>query len=539
MNEQIKHFDEMTCFLYLDGQLDAPLAQELRTHAATCESCGALLRALGTESLGLAQAFTEADEALPARLASLERSSEARWAWLLGFGLSGAAAYAVWEGAIVPWWDSISQAGFGGSTVLTALFFTGAFWKGWTSMIDTVQTGALLALGIFAISLVPLRLRRGAGVAAILGAVALLAGFPAPAGATEIHTVESYTLEKGQVIHDDLIVKSPRIEIDGTVDGDLIVLGRDVTVHGHVTGDIISLVQDLRVDGTVDDNIRGFAGNLTLDGSVGKNVSIATQNLDFGSGAKIGGSLTTIAGDSLLDGALGRSLMGFSPRAEIEGSIGGETVLVGDHLSIGSTAVLNGPVTFRGAEPPEVSDGAHLVSPVHFEQRRKEQRQDSAWKFVHAVLRYGAALLVGLLVMTIFPGFFDAGLREARRWSLSFGVGSLTTILWIFLVFAAIVLAVAGVGAGFAAVAIYFPLAYLAQIFVGSWLGGKIMPIETPSSGAHFGRLALGLLIIYAVGLIPFLGVLAWGVVYQWGIGAILLGVHALARRPAVTAVAA
>jgi cytoskeletal protein CcmA (bactofilin family) len=536
MNEQIKHFDEMTCLLYLDGQLDAPLAKELRAHAAMCESCGAMLRALGEESLGLARAFTEADELLPARLASLERTSPARWAWLLGFGLSGAAAYAVWEGAIVPWWDSISQAGFGGSTVLTALFFNGAFWKGWSSMIDTVQTGALVALGIFAFSLVPLRLRRGATVAAILGAVALLAGFPAPAGATEIRTVDSYTLEKDQVIHDDLIVKAPRIEIDGTVDGDLIVVGRDVTVHGHVTGDIISLVQDLRVDGTVDDNIRGFAGTLTLDGSVGKNVSIAAQNLDFGSDAKIGGSLTTAAGDALLDGTLGRSLMGFSPHAEIEGSVGGETRLFGDHLSIGSTAVLNGPVTFTGAEPPEVADGAHLTGPVHFEKRRKEQREASALKFVHEILRYGAALLAGLLLMTILPGFFDAGLRGARRWPVALGVGALTTIVWIFLVFAAILLVLAGVGAGLAAAAIYIPAAYLAQIFVGAYLGEMIMPIETPSTGAQFGRLAIGLLIIYAVGLIPILGVLAWAVVFQWGIGAILLAVHEQSRRPAATA---
>jgi hypothetical protein len=538
MNEQIKHFDEMSCFLYLDGQLDAPLAQELRTHAAACESCGALLRALAAESLGLAHALTEADEALPARLASLERSSEARWAWLLGFGLSGAAAYAVWEGAILPWWDSISQAGFGGSTMLTALFFSGAFWKGWSPMIDTVQTGALVALGILAIWLVPLRLRRGAGVAAILGAVALLAGFPAPAGAAEIHKAQSYTLEKNQVIHDDLIVTGPTIEIDGTVDGDLIVVGRDVTVHGHVTGDIISLVQDLRVDGIVDDNIRGVVGTLTLDGSVGKNVSMVTQNLDLGSDAKIGGSLTTMSGDALLDGQLGRGLTGLTKHTEIEGSIGGETILYGDHLSIDSTAVLNGPVTFKGAEPPDVADGAHLASPVHFELRETRHRPPPTILFIGALLRYGAALLIGLLLMSILPGFFDAGLREVRRWSLALGVGALTTIVWIFLMIAAILLVLVGVGAGVAAAAIYLPLAYLAQIFVGSWLGEQIMPIETPSAGAHFGRLALGLLIIYAVGMIPFVGVLSWAVVFQWGIGATLLAVHTLARRPAVTAVA-
>jgi hypothetical protein len=538
-DDRMKHYDEMSCMLYLEGQLDLPLAEELRAHSATCEPCAAMLRALGEESLGLTRAFTEADELLPARLASFGQPSPARWAWLLGFGLAGAAAYAVWTGVIVPWWDSISQAGFGGSTVLTALFFNGAFWKGWSSMIDTVQTGALVALGIFAISFVPLRLRHGAGVAAIFGAVALLAGFPAPAGATEIHRMESYTLEKDQVIHDDLIVSGERVEIDGTVDGDLIVFAQSVTVHGHVTGDIIGFAQYLRVEGTVDDNIRGAMNTLTLDGSVGKNVSIVAQSVDIGTDSKIGGSLTCAAGDALVDGKLGRGLLAVvGKHTEIEGSIGGETRLYGDHLSIGSTAVLSGPVDFTGAEPPEVADGAHLASPVHFEQRKKERRQVSALTFVHAILRYGAALLAGLLLMTILPGFFDAGLRATRRWSAAMGVGALTTVIWLFLIVASILLLLAGVGAGFAAVTLFFPIAYLAQIFVGSWLGETIMPTTVPSTGAQFGRLALGLLIIDVVRLVPFLGALVSAVVVMWGIGAILLAVHNQSRRPAAAAIA-
>ncbi|MGB6429463.1 MAG: zf-HC2 domain-containing protein [Candidatus Acidiferrales bacterium] len=541
MIEPIKHFDEMTCLLYLEGELDAARAQELRAHAATCESCGAMLRALGQESLVLTRAFTEIDEMLPARLAEFDRPSPARWAWPLSFGLGAAAAYTLWAGLIAPLWENISQAGFGGTNVLAALVFNGAFWKGWNSMIDTVQTGTLVALGVFAFSLVPLRLRRGAVVAAMIGVIALIAGMPAPAGATEIHRkAQDYTLEKDQVIHDDLIVSGERVEIDGTVDGDLIVFAQSVTVNGHVTGDIIGFAQYLRVEGTVDDNIRGAMNTLTLDGSVGKNVSIVAQSVDLGTDSKIGGSLTCAAGDALFDGHLGRGILAVVDKhTEIEGSVGGETKLLGDHLSIGSTAVLNGPVNFAGAEPPDVADGAHLLSPVHFEQRRREHRQASGLTFLHAVLRYGAALLVGLLLMSILPGFFDAGVRAARRWPVSLGIGALTTIIWIFLVVAGIVLAVLGVGAGLAAAVLYFPIAYSAQIFVAAWLGETIMPAATPGNGSQFGRFALGLLIIDAVRLVPFLGGLVGLAVVMWGIGAILLAIHDQSRRPVVPAVAA
>jgi hypothetical protein len=539
-NDHSNHFDEMTCLLYLEGELEASRAQELRAHAATCELCGAMLHALEEESLGLSRAFTEIDETLPARLVEFEQPSPARWAWPLSFGLAAAAAYALWAGLIGPVWDAISQAGFGGSNVLAALVFDGAFWKGWSSMINTVETAALIALGIFAFSFVPPRLRRGSVVAAIFGGVALLAGFPAPAGAAEIHHSQSYTLEKDQVIHDDLVVSGERVEIDGTVDGDLVVFAQSVTIRGHVTGDVIGFAQYLRVEGTVDDNIRGAMNTLTLDGSVGKNVSIVAQSVDMGTDSKIGGSLTCAAGDALVDGKLGRGLLAVVDKhTEIDGSIGGETRLLGDHLSIGSTAVLSGPVNFTGQAEPEVDDGAHLASPVHFELRRREHRQSSALTFVHTVLRYGAALLMGLLLMTILPGFFDAGHRAARSWPAALGVGALTTIIWIFLVLVSVVLVLIGVGAGLATVALYFPVAYLAQIFVGSWLGEAIMPIESPSTGAQLGRLALGLLVIEAVGLVPILGVLTWAVVYQLGIGAGLIAIYRQSRRPAVVTAAA
>ncbi len=86
----MNHFDEMTCLLYLEGELAAARAMELETHAKECAACGAMLRALRAESLLLTTSLREADEALPARLAVRQESGAARWAWLLGFSLAGA-----------------------------------------------------------------------------------------------------------------------------------------------------------------------------------------------------------------------------------------------------------------------------------------------------------------------------------------------------------------------------------------------------------------------------------------------------------------
>jgi cytoskeletal protein CcmA (bactofilin family) len=535
------HFDEMTCLLYLEGELEPARGAELESHAKQCAACGALLHALRGESLMLTASLREADEALPARLAARQESSVARWAWLLGFGLAGAAAYMVWTGFIVPWQQSASQSGMGVGSLLTMLFFSGALWKGWSSMMDTVQAAVLVTLGVGALALLRGRWRRHTMFAAVLAALALLVAMPQPAAATEIHhSGATYVLPQGQEVHDDLIVTGNSISIYGTVDGDVIAFGGTITVNGHVTGDVIAFAQFLRVGGTVDGNIRGFANTLTLDGSVAKNVSIFAQTVEMDSGSKIGGSLISFAGACTLDGKLGGSILAFEAHTDIEGMVGGPAQIYGQQLSIASTAQLNGPVKFTGEQAPDVATGARLASPVQFvQQERHEKRREAAGRvFVREVLRYGAAVLMGLLLMSILPGLYLDGVREARRFGLAMGVGSLSLITFIVLVVLGVVLLFAGVGAGLAIALAYMPMMYLAQIFVGAWLGEMILG-DKAGIGAQLGRLALGLLILHAVMQVPYLGVLASIIVIAWGVGALLLAIYRRSRSVAVVPAAA
>ena len=64
----MNHFDEMTCLLYLEGQLDRDHAERVRTHSASCAECRGLLRALQTESVWLRESLEADDEPVPARL---------------------------------------------------------------------------------------------------------------------------------------------------------------------------------------------------------------------------------------------------------------------------------------------------------------------------------------------------------------------------------------------------------------------------------------------------------------------------------------
>jgi len=154
------HFDEMACLLYLEGQLEPSRAREMTLHIGECMACRTLLHALERESHVLSAALLEDNEAMPARLLTARSWGVPSWVWTLAFGVCAFGAYWLWADSVDPWLQQLSNAGFGGTDFMSMLLFSGAFWEGWSDMIDGMQIGALILLAIVAIVWIRRRLRR-------------------------------------------------------------------------------------------------------------------------------------------------------------------------------------------------------------------------------------------------------------------------------------------------------------------------------------------------------------------------------------------
>ncbi len=534
----MNHFDEMACLLYLEGQLEAARAQELAAHADQCAPCRSLLRALERESQLLAGALAEVDEAMPARLLGSSARTWPSWVWTLVFGTFAAAAYWIWSDGISPWLDQLTKAGFGGTDVMSMALFSGAFWEGWDNLVDIIQIAAVLLVVIGALGLLRRKFGRTSVMAVVFVLFACGLALPQTAGAAEVRRGRSVTVSAGETVHNDLIVTSALVRIEGTVDGDLIAFTRNLTVTGHVTGDVIAFVGQAEIDGTVDGNVRIVSQNATLQGMIGKNVSALGGSLTVAPKGTIGGGVIALAGHADLDGKIRRDLLGLVGESELDGFIGGKAWIRGGSLAVASTAEITGPVTFLGSEQPNVASGAKLASPIRVEitQERARTRRSTVARAIRAVFRYAAAVVVGILLLTILPGFFQAALREAGSIGLPVGVGALACIAGVFFLVFAVLLLFTGSGAGLAGMMLYAPMLYMSQIFVGAWAGNKILGDAAENMGAAIGHMALGLLIIHAAGAIPVLGALVWIVVLLWGTGAVLLGFYRMSRHEGVVA---
>ena len=539
----MNHFDEMTAFLYLDGQLDRSQAAETLAHTNTCAECRALLESLKKETLFLEQSLREKDP-VPARFAAPARKSNVPWGWVTVFGMAAAGIFTVWNGMVEPFEQQLNQAGFTGGNLMTMLFFSGAFWKGWPSVVSFLEffTAAAFAMLIFVLLQRYWRHSRGATVGMILASIApvvlivpllilpLLLAPSAHAGET-VHGRPSYTLPAGQTTNTDLFAYADFTRIQGTVNGDLYAWSNEVEVNGHVTGDVIVMARELRINGQVDGNVRSYAQTLSIDGTVSKNVLAANQDFEMGPNGKIGGSLTLGGGSALISGSVGRDLMFGGGEATIDAIVGGGMRLhCADALRIGPHADVRGTTQYTGRHTAEIDPSAKLASPLAF-TRMKEGPDYTSWRYYwHRVLFWGAAFLFGLVLMLLLPRFFGEGVQASKKFLPSLGLGAVFMIATP-IVAAIVCITVVGLGVGIATLLIYLVALYAAQVFAATQLGNFILGASA-GTGALLGRLAIGLVIIHGLEMVPYhVGAIAKLIVLWWGLGAITIAIYHHLRR--------
>jgi cytoskeletal protein CcmA (bactofilin family) len=530
------HFDEVTGLLYLERQLDEGRAREVSTHLASCVACRELLRALESEGVWLRQALLAEDEPIPARLIAAPERDGANWGWIAAFGLAVGGAYTLWSGFVEPWLAQASQAGFTQGNVLTMLFFSGAFWKGWDVMRSLTQFLAVATLGTVAVWLLRKQWRRFTAIAFVMGALVCALALPPSAQAADVERGNpNYTLPAGQEVKNDLIVAAAqRTRIDGDVDGDLIVFSNVVTVSGHVKGDIIGFAQALRVDGPVDGNVRVWAQNLTLNGPIGKNVMGWAGAMELGQKAVVGGTMTFFSGATDLNGRVSGDLLSFAGDLEIGGVLGRDAMIRGDRLTIGPSAQIDGKLKYVGTRQPEISPSAKLASPADITIRHRGPDYASPRYYWHQALICGASFLFGLVLLLLAPGFFVDAMQASKRVGPALGFGALflcaTPIVAII-----VCVTIVGLSVGIPALLFYAISVYAAHIFISAWLGEKLLGVGV-GVGATIGRLALGLVILRALRMLPYVGPLVGLVVVVWGLGALVLAVYKRMRPQAVAA---
>jgi len=530
--EAQEHLDEMTCMLYLERQLERTRALEVSAHTQGCDSCRILLRAMERESRLLTRAMLEEEEPLPGRIAAFQERvhRSMQWVWMVVFGLSATAVYAMYIAYIEPWEQRLETAGFGGTNLVSLLIFQSAFWKGWQSMISLVEVLALLTAAGIAMAFLRRRIRRGSAVALVLTGFCAAFAVPPPAVATEVRKGQIAEVRKDESIKGNVYLSGEHIEVEGTVDGDVYAAGKDIEIDGHVTGDLISVGRTVWIRGQVDGNVRSVGNAVNVIGKVGKNVSFFGDTTRIDEKGAVDGSVMMFGSDVTIEGRLGRDVLFMGDRVTVHGTVGGSIDEKGAALEIGSTAQIDGPIRFEGENEPAVPSGAKLASPIqftkHVHKREEVGRTSAFWAGVLVV----AFAVYGMMLFLVTPSFARESTHAAENIGASLGLGLLVFFGVLIGSFLAIVTLV-GLFVGFSTLFVWIIAVYAAQPVVGALLGQWILG-RTNETWPLIGRMILGVFLIRMATLLPHGWVIKLAVVF-WGLGAISLALYRRFQPPA------
>ena len=128
----------------------------------------------------------------------------------------------------------------------------------------------------------------------------------------------------------------------------------------------------------------------------------------------------------------------------------------------------------RETRPAEVAPGAKLASPIEFTQHKRGPDRASPRYYWHQALRWGASFVFGLVLLLIAPGFFYDVTNACKKVASACGIGVLF-LLALPVVAILVCITIVGIPVGITALFLYVIALYSTQVFVGAWLGEKIL----------------------------------------------------------------
>ena len=322
-----------------------------------------------------------------------------------------------------------------------------------------------------------------------LGLLIVLLALSLPGFSLERRHSEIVTVRASETVDDTLLASGNIVRVEGVVNGDVLAFGGTVEVRGTVKGDLVSFAKRIVVSGTVEGNIYNCSNSLDLDGQVGHSLYGLMQSLRVNDRGRVGEGMVVGAGDVSLEGDVTRSVTLYAGNADVSGSVGRELSMAGDNLTLTNTARIGGNLSARVRHLANVhiADGATITGTRDIQVRVRENRFTHPIFYFFAAVWLAAAMLVGWLILILFPGFFQASTHAVGSgWrSLVLGIAVLAGVPVAMILLA---ITLVGLPASIMLLMAYLVAIYLAKIWVGAFLGQMLLkPIGATKSDWMLG----------------------------------------------------
>lgn len=360
--------------------------------------------------------------------------------------------------------------------------------------------------------------------------------WPALALASTVGVGKDYTVRKGKVVAGNLYAGSGNITVTGDVIGDLTAAGGGVLVTGKVAQDVLAAGGSVDLFGDVGSDIRAAGGRVNINGTVSGDVLAAGGMVQILSGAIVKGDVLVAGGSVVINGTVNGSVRAGGGSVVINGTVlHNVDVKAGKTFEVGSSAVINGDVTYRSPKELKIAEGALIRGKTLFAPLTRMDKLTIGGPAGLALKKIG--FLIGLAFLLKLLAVFALALvlvlpyrklTEAvshkfvtRFWhSLWLGLVNLIVVpVAAVILIASVIGLLPGVLLGLLYAALLLTAHVYAGIFLGGWLSKKLnhsKALHVTVKSALVGVVALDL-----IGFIPFAGWLVKGVFFLAALGSL------------------
>jgi cytoskeletal protein CcmA (bactofilin family) len=360
-----------------------------------------------------------------------------------------------------------------------------------------------------------------------------------PVAFAETRKGESITISSEEIINEDLFIAGQDVRIEGEVNGDVYIAGDSISISGVINGDVLVVGGSIVVTGIISDDIRAIGESLTLEGAtVNDGVSFLGERLVVGSDTEIRHGVL-FAGEALVvDGVVNNAVRAVADTVVISGEVTESVHLVAREIRVSESAVINGDLTYRSENEATIASGAVIDGETIFTPEggmMSELREGLVWLYrIFVMFSFFAILLTGLVLLLIFyrPTLLVSERINSKPLS-TFGVGALALFASIPL-FALLVITVVGIPLAFLFLSLFMVGLYISHIFVAVALGALIQSSfrrSAPTAPNGYLSFLIGLVVLYALYLLPVVGPLAVFFATCVGIGALVFALLRLRER--------
>ncbi|MBU1119081.1 hypothetical protein KKH43_04330 [Patescibacteria group bacterium] len=370
-------------------------------------------------------------------------------------------------------------------------------------------------------------------------------------GAT--YSEQTYRLEQGQTLQEDLYVSAQNVYIEGTVEGNVFAAATSVTVDGTIKGTLYTGASSVNINGNVENDLFAAGGTVDVSGTVGGSTYLAGGMITTNPSFKTGTDLFLGAGTADVMGEIGKNLVAGAGDLNVGSEIKGSAYLnvnnsnEADALRIQNKAQIHDNLEYKASQKALIENDAKVGGKTQFtpmptaeknQVQTKNNGKEGLAAFSFFAFLKGVVSFLGLLVVAlVFVAVFKRKSEELHEtfkgaYGKSFGYGLLICILApVVILFLAIT--IIGFPLSMILLGFYLILLYLAKVVVAVHIGRLILgSLSKKKPHSLYLASVIGVVIIFVLMIIPFLGWIFKALILIWGIG--IMYVHYINKKKGI-----